>query len=278
MAKKKECPECEVGAPAWMVTYGDMVTLLLCLFVLIFATGKAPPQEVRLILSAFSNSLGFFEGGQTLSKGRLEEMGMNLESLPSQTVGRSLSQAKQQAQAVFKPEIKARHVRVTEDERGVVISLIGADYFQPGSALLSPAIQEVLKKSSGLLKRLDKFARIEGHASRGEDDSLTGTGRENRRERTYINSYDLASARAVNVATFLTNYGVPPGLLQAVSYGSYRPLIRDDRRGTPEAAAYNRRIDILILPFKETKRAPGESGYGLPKNRLPGVEHRIPDR
>ena len=77
---------------------------------------------------------------------RLEEMGMNLESLPSQTVGRSLSRAKKQAQTIFKPEVKAKKVRITEDKRGLVISLVGADYFQPGSALLTPGIEEVLIK------------------------------------------------------------------------------------------------------------------------------------
>ena len=92
MAKKKQkCPECEEGSPLWMTTYSDMVTLLLCFFVLIYAVGKATPQEVQLILSAFNNSLGFFAGGQTLTKSRMEEMGLNIESLPSQTTGRSLS-------------------------------------------------------------------------------------------------------------------------------------------------------------------------------------------
>lgn len=261
-----------------MVTYGDMVTLLLCLFVMIYATGKAPPQEVRLILSAFANSLGFFEGGQTLSKGRMEEMGMNLESLPSQTVGRSLSRAKKQAQTIFKPEIKARKVRVTEDERGLVISLIGSDYFQPGSALLNAELERVLQKVAPLLQSLDKFSRIEGYAAGGEDQVLAGEDRTGRRERTYINSWDLSGARAVNTASFLQNYGVPPALLQVVGFGSYRPLAVEGQAGTPEAAGFNRRVDIVVLPYKEPARGKGESGFGLPKTRVPSAEELVPDR
>lgn len=278
MARREECPPCDTGTPAWMVTYGDMVTLLLCLFVLIYATGKVPPTEVRLILSAFANSLGFFEGGQTLSKGRMEEMGMNLESLPSQTAGHSLSQAKKQARSIFKPEIKTKKVRITEDERGLVISLVSADYFQPGSALLTPAIEEVLKKTAGLMRGLDRFTRIEGHAAAGEDEILVGERRTERGERNYLNSWDLSAARAVNTATFLHNYGVPPDLLSSAGYGSYRPLAAEAEPGTPEAAAFNRRIDIVILPFKPPRRGAGESGYGLPGTRIPGSESLIPDR
>ncbi|MBE7439720.1 MAG: flagellar motor protein MotB [Spirochaetales bacterium] len=276
MAKKKlECPPCEQGAPQWMTTYSDMVTLLLCLFIMIYATGKAPPQEIQLILSAFNNSLGFFTGGQTLSKGRMEEMGMNLESLPSETPGRSLSKAKKQAQTIFKPEIQAKLVRVTEDERGLVISLIGADYFEPGSALLNADMEAILKKSALLIRELDKFVRVEGHAARGEDEILTGRAATTRTERLYLNSWDLAAARAINAVVFLQSQRVAPDLLQVVSFGSARPLALEGDQGTPESAAHNRRIDIVIMPHKEQKRSAGESSFGLPESRLPQSEELV---
>lgn len=277
MAKKQKCPPCEQGAPLWMQTYSDMVTLLLAFFVLIYSVGQATPQEIQLILSAFRDNLGFFEGGQTLTKGPLEEMGMNVESLPSMTVGRSLSEARQQARNVFEPEIQARQVRVTEDERGLVISLIGADYFESGSAILTPAIEDVLVRAAALLRQLDRFSRIEGHTATGEDAYLVG-GEAGRTERTYMNAYDLGSARAVNVTTFLQNQGVDPGLMHAASYGSYRPLALDGDTGTPEGDAHNRRIDIVILPYKEPARSETESRFRLPEMRIPGVESTIPDR
>jgi len=275
---KKECPPCEEGAPLWLQTYGDMVTLMLCLFVMIYTTGKATPQEIQLILSAFNNRLGFFTGGQTLSKGKMEEMGMNVEALPSQTTGRSLSRAKQQAKSIFQPEIKTQMVRITEDERGLVISLIGADYFYPGSALLTPSIEAVLRKAAGLLRNLNRFVRVEGYAASGEDAILagsTGTGRE---ERVYLNSWDLAGARGIHATSFLQDQGVSPHLLQVVSFGAYRPLAREEGEGTPEAAAHNRRIDLVILPYKNPARGPGESGYELPESKIPRSESLIEDR
>ena len=277
MAVKEECPPCEVGAPAWMVTYGDMVTLLLCLFVMLFTTGEATPQEIQIILSAFSNSLGFFTGGQTLSKGRMEEMGMNLETLPSQTQGRSLSRAKKQARSVFVPEIKAKKVRVTEDERGLVVALIGADYFAPGSAIPTQELEEVLKKAAGLITGIGKFTRIEGHASSGEDQLLLGQDVSQRGERIYDNTWDLSGSRANNVIVFLIGQGVRPDWLQGASYGSFRPLVDVGDSGTPEAAAHNRRIDIVIMTHKNPEREEAESGNRLPATRLPGNENLIPD-
>ncbi len=266
--KKEECPECE-EIPVWLTTFGDLNTLLLTFFVMLFSIGKDIPKEIQLILSAFSNSLGFFEGGQTLEKGRLEEMGLNLESLPSQTTGRFLAKAKAQAQSIFKPEIQAKKVRVEENERGIIISLIGADYFEPGSAQLTPAIQEVLKKASYLLRDLNRYTRIEGHAAKKEIEISSPYPY----ERKYKNTWDLASARTVEVVSFLENLGVEPSLMQILSYGSYRPLPYEGDRGTPEAEAHNRRIDIVILPYKE----PIKNIYENKNITPPSLENLIPD-
>lgn len=252
-----------------MLTYGDMVTLLLCFFVMLYTTGKTNQKEMQIILSVFKSATGFFEGGQTLSKGSLEEMGMNIETLPSQTKGRTISKAKNLATQMFKTEIKEGKIRVTEDERGLVISLVGSDYFNPGSAILLPPTREVLKKVSVLIKDLDRFVKVEGHSD--EDAVLPGTN-EGKEERSYANNWDLAAARAVNATVFLINAGkVEPASIQAVSYGSSRPFAVENE-GTPEAKAYNRRIDIVLLTEKSTKRKPSESNYKLPKNKLPNTE------
>jgi chemotaxis protein MotB len=271
MAKEK-CPACIQKVPEYMLTYGDMVTLLLCFFVMLYTTGKTNFKEMQIILSVFKSATGFFEGGQTLSKGNLEEMGMNIESLPAQTKGRTISKAKNQATQIFKSEIKEGKIKITEDERGLVISLVGADYFNPGSAILLPPTRETLKKVASLIRELDRFVKVEGHSD--EDAVLPGTN-EGKEERSYINNWDLAAARAVNATVFLINSGkLDPSTLQAVSYGSGRPLAVENE-GTPEAKAYNRRIDIVILTEKSTKRKPSESNYRLPKSKLPNTENTI---
>lgn len=269
MAKKEKCPECIQKVAEYMLTYGDMVTLLLCFFIMLYTTGKTNAIEMQIILSAFKSTTGFFTGGQTLSKGPLEEMGMNIESLPSQTVGKALSKDKQIATELFKPEVQAGKVQVMEDERGLVISLVGADYFDPGSAILGREIQETLAKAAGLIKKLERFVRVEGHS---DEDAIRPGFRPNTEERPYSNNWDLAGARAINSTVFMINSGdLDPSSFQAVSFGSYRPLVVE-APGSPEAKAYNRRIDIVIMTQKSTKRSTEESRYGLPESRIPGSE------
>jgi chemotaxis protein MotB len=271
MAKQK-CPECIQKVPEYMLTYGDMVTLLLCFFVMLYTTGKTNQKEMQIILSVFKSSTGFFDGGQTLSKGSLEEMGMNIETLPSQTTGKALSKAKQQATQVFKPEIEQGKVRITEDERGLIISLLGADYFNPGSAILLQPVKDTLKKAASFMKDLDRYVRVEGHSD--QDAVLPGTNA-GREERVYINNWDLAGARSINVTVFLVNVGkLDPLLFQAVSFGSTRPYVVEFS-GTPESKAYNRRIDLVIMTEKSGSRKRSESKYGLPKTKLPNTESSV---
>lgn len=273
------------AAPPWMLTYMDFITATLCIFVVLYALSKkgggvgqgAGVGEIRILVSAFTGAIGMMEGGQTLSKGQMEEMGMNLESLPSMSAGRTLSDARKRAMTIFRREVKARTIRITEDERGLVISLIDAAYFNPGSALLTPELEDVLKKSSGLIKDLGRYTRIEGHAAQGEDQAITGSRQTGRGERAYANTWDLAGARAINSLLFLQNQGVSGALMQAGSYGSYRPMADEGDKGTPESAAHNRRIDIVILPHKIPDRPKSESGFGLPKTRLPGFDTLIPE-
>ena len=244
-----------------MVTYGDMVTLLLTFFVAIFTVAKIEGREFRLILSAFRGSLGLFEGGQTLSKGKLEEMGMNLESLPAQEKGKALSKAYREATENFKPAVKAGKVVITQDERGIIISLVGDSYFDPGSARLKEDTIRVLQKVGPLIKRLKSYVRIEGHA----DDTPTAFGPARDR---YETNWELAAKRAINVVRYLQEEeGVDPKKLSAVSYGSHRPLVKGD---TPEKRALNRRVDIVILPFKSVRRDYKEEA--LPEAKQPGIE------
>ncbi|MCB1156097.1 MAG: flagellar motor protein MotB [Leptospiraceae bacterium] len=270
MARKKQsCPPCMQKVPEYMLTYGDMVTLLLTFFIMLFTTGKTNQKDMQIILSVFKSSTGFFEGGQTLSKGSLEELGMNIESLPSQTTGRTLSKATRQATEVFKPEIQEGKVRIQENERGLIISLVGADYFNPGSAILLPPIKETLRKASGLLKGMDQYIRVEGHC---DEDAVLPSQAPGREERQYINNWDLAGARSINTTTYLINVGrLDKNLFQAVSFGSARPLVVE-KEGSPESRAYNRRIDIVILTQKRAIRKTNESNYKLPESKLPNSE------
>ena len=65
--------------------------------------------------------------------------------------------------------------------------------------------------------------------------------------------------------------------MQSVSYGSFRPFDKEERDDTPEASAHNRRVDIVVLPYKESVRSSDESGFGMPGTKLPQSESLIKD-
>jgi len=264
MARKKQ-EDCPLGAPLFLLTYADMVTLVLTFFVMLFTVAKVEGKELKIILSAFRGSLGFFEGGQTLSKGKLEQMGMNLMSLPSSEQEKTLSKALSVATEIFQPEIKSKKISVTQDERGLVISLIGNDHFPPGSARLTDEGKRILVKAATLLRHNPSFVRLEGHS---DETAIVNTPVGER----YETNWELSSQRSINVLRFLhESEDVDPGKMSAVSYGKYRPLSASK---TPEGHAINRRVDIVILTEKSSVR--DYEDKDIPGKKYPGVEWGTP--
>jgi chemotaxis protein MotB len=233
--KRKKCPP--EGAADWLLTYGDMTTLLLTFFIMLLTSATVDGYELKMILAAFQG-LGVYEGGNTLQTGKLAELGNTIESLPSMQRGRALDNARKRAISQFQPEIKSNKVRIKEDERGLVISLAADSFFRPASAEIDiEETRELLNRVSQLLRAEDlqgrKF-RIEGHT----DDTPTDPDGE------WETNWELSAARAVNVLHYLVDFGVNENQFQVAGFAETVPLASND---TPEGRAYNRRVDIIVL-------------------------------
>jgi len=226
------------GAPMWMVSWSDMTTLLLTFFIVMMSFAEIDGEDFYLVLSSFRGSLGMMTGGYSLSSGKLVEMGQNMKNLPSTTQGRALSQKLQRAVSVFKPEIETKKVRVTEDERGLVITLASDSFFDPGSAALKNEMKPVLAKVGNVLREIPNFTRIEGHT---DSNPISAPGA----TRGFSTNWELSGARGINVLRYLQEEEkINPKQLSAVAFAEQRPL---DTNNTPEGRAYNRRVDIVIL-------------------------------
>lgn len=225
-----------IGAPEWMTTYGDMVTLLLTFFVMLYTTATIDGYKLKLILSAFSG-LGMTGGGNTLQVGELAELGNNVESLPSLQKGRALDEARRRAVSLFQPDVESNLVRITEDERGLIVSLAADAFFESASSEVAfEESREVLERASVLMRSLgeeQKF-RIEGHT----DSIPVEEGGE------WPSNWELSAERAANVLHYLVDFGVREDQLQIAGFSSTSPLVKND---TPEGRAYNRRVDIVII-------------------------------
>ena len=220
-----------------MVTYGDMTTLLLTFFVLMFTTAEVDGYELRMILAAFQG-LGTFQGGNTLQSGQLAELGNNIMSLPSQESGKALDKARQTAVSLFQPELKTKKVRIKEDERGLVITLTGDVFFNPATAEVD--IEEarmVLQKVSLLLKSdqmFDKKFRIEGHTDGIPTDD----------NGPFPTNWELSTARATNILKYLVEFDVDESQFQVAGFADTVPIAGND---SPEGRALNRRVEIVVL-------------------------------
>ena len=237
MPRAKKCKKCEEGAADWLLTYGDMTTLLLTFFIMMFTTAEIDGSELKMILAAFQG-LGVLSGGNTLQAGKLAELGNNVMTLPSMERGRALDMAKKRAISEFEPEIRTKKIRVKEDERGLVITLAADSFFRPASATVDiEETRTLLQKISSLLSASDlgdrKF-RIEGHTDSSSTDP----------NGPWQSNWELSTARSVNVLHYLVDFGVRESQFQAAGYADTVPLANND---TAEGRAYNRRVDIIIL-------------------------------
>ena len=232
--RKKKCPP--EGAPEWMTTYGDMVTLLLTFFVMMYTTATVDGAKIQLILAAF-NGLGLRSGGTTLqATGQLADMGNTVMSLPSAQKGRALDEARKKAVSMFQPEIKTKKVQVKEDERGLVISLAADAFFEPASAEVRiEESRDVLERVSNLLISMEGYKfRIEGHTDSTPTDPQ-GQWRTN---------WELSTARATNVLHYLVDFGVSEENFQVAGFADTVPIASEE---TEEGRSYNRRVDIIVL-------------------------------
>ena len=240
MAKKKEKKKAkEFSVPKWMVTFSDMVTLLLVFFVILISSADVEGREMQIVLSAFKGTFGPLTGGQTLSPGQLEFLGSTIEKLPSEKAGSKLSEAMKLAISMFEPEQKTKKVRIQQDERGIVISLMSDVLFNPGSADIDlNKAGNILKNLKLLLSGLPFKFRIEGHTDNKPlpINSIFG------------DNWQLSQARSYAVFKALkelpSQFPLDFEKISLAGYGETRPV---DSNNTPEGRAYNIRVEIILL-------------------------------
>ena len=248
MAERKR--KTRKGLPQWMTTYADMVTLLLCFFVLLINPPVIETERLQLIMASLNN-MGVLQGGNTLESGPLAELGNSIMALPSVTPLRRLDEARQKAISVFKTEQRRNQVIITQDQRGLIISLTGDLYFIGKTAQLD--IQEVRPILQRLAKLLNspeiasRRFRIEGHTNSQLPDP----------DGPYPSNWELSAARSVTVLRHLVNLGASENNFEVAGFADTAPLPDEllgfdedgEARTTPieGRAIKEERVDIIIL-------------------------------
>ena len=237
MGKKAKQPE--KPSTAWLGTYGDMITLMLCFFVMLYNPSEVDVTQMATITQSLQmQETETTSGGLSLSAGQLSDLGNNINSLPSLEKGKSLGMAKKKAVSLFAPDIKSAKITITSDERGLIITLLSDNFFEEGSAELN------INDTRETLLRLADFFRsdeLKGRRFRIEGHTDNTPVAENSK---FPSNWELSATRAVNVLHYLADYGVRENDFSVAGYSDTRPKFSND---TAEGRAYNRRVDIIIL-------------------------------
>ncbi|MDR0909482.1 MAG: flagellar motor protein MotB [Spirochaetaceae bacterium] len=239
MAKKKKEKKGMAVGKGWMDTYSDMITLCLCFFVAMYEPNAAEPSQLAALASTFAaQGAGASVGGTAYSAGKLANLGASVMSLLSSVPGRALGDATQMAVSLFSPDIKSNKVRVTSNERGLIISLAGDAFFNPASARINiDQTRDILLRLANLLNSeavAGRTFRIEGHT---DDAPIDPNG-------PWESNWELSTARSISVLHYLSDLGVDENRFQVAGFADTVPVATND---SPEGRAYNRRVDVVIL-------------------------------
>ncbi len=244
MARKKKVVQNPPGAPLWMTTYGDMITLVLCFFILFFAYSSTDTVKWKMVVSSLKGSIGVLDGGEILNQMDLLNQGADPDSISESILTavdaaeqqgiKELQEIVQQLREELSEEISQGEIIVQLNERGVLVRLQDTLLFDSGRAVLRPEARSALNKVANTLRGIDRYYRIEGHT----DDVPTDP-------RTYATNWELSAARATNVLRHLVeNSGMDPFRMSGGVFGEYYPLVSNADR---ESRQKNRRVDIIVL-------------------------------
>ncbi len=224
----------------WLTTYSDMVTLLLCFFVLLFSFSEIDAQKFRSIMSSFQGGNGVLEGGTTMeSEDELEEeLGIDEDEL---------EKLKEILEEYAEKNGLGDKITLKVDERGLVIHFADSVFFDSGKADIKPESLKILHYVSEILKRdefKEKHIKIEGHTD--TDPIIYST--------EFPTNWELSAIRATNVLRYLVEEEKIEGSrLSSSGYSYHRPIAPND---TKENKAKNRRVDIVILKSSFEKWEP----------------------
>jgi chemotaxis protein MotB len=223
----------EEGAPAWVVTFGDLMSLLLCFFVLLLSFSEMDRNKYRIVSGSMKNAFGIqrkkpvFEspkGQRMISK----EFDQAIVLIKVQDLIDPLIQEMEEEFEEFKGAVD-----IEVDEEEVTIRMMGEATFDTGKAELRKAFAPLLLRIGEVLSKTKGEIIIAGHT-----DNVPLIGGQ------FKSNLGLSMARAGSVAEFLLkSTAIDPKRLSTMGFGEYRPIEPND---TEEGRQKNRRVEIII--------------------------------
>ena len=230
MAKKKKCPECPpVGAPAYMTTYGDMMTLLVTFFVLLISFSSMQESKFQKAMGSLKGALGVLKAdrGQYVMKPRIQVF-----EFKSHSFDYEIEKILQQLEEATERTGTHDQVKYERSKDRIHFSISNPMLFTSGEAILKNEANEILMQIGRILSMVPFEVRVEGHT----DDIPIHTAR-------FPSNWELSAGRALAVVRKFIEFDIPPERFQVIGFGEYRPIANNK---TAEGRAQNRRVEIYV--------------------------------
>ena len=233
MAKDKcNCPP--EGAPDWVVTYGDMMTLLLCFFVILVSLSEIKKEDqYRAVVEAVQKAFGMKGGGGAMPTQENPEMSL-IQRLDEVNLQRKKEPEQSNADD---PGIEGREREVTRVREGQKFAVGGRITFEPGQSELTPLAKRSLRKVAVEFRGNNTKIELTGHAA----------SREISVHSQYKDLWTLSFARAKAVMEYLVSeeVGIRPQRIRLVANADYEP-IKKKVFGWAQLEP-NRRVEIYVI-------------------------------
>ncbi|MFZ3130852.1 MAG: flagellar motor protein MotB [Desulfosporosinus sp.] len=251
----------------WLLTYSDLITLLMIFFVVLYSMSKVDAQRFAAVAESLNKALGggtpakielsaspvgpsLFQTGTPSSKTTVPGNGKDPNDTDHTKPDSSAnaSQGNGDTEKMSIDAIKAKLDKFAADngiqstlvstieERGLVVSIQETLLFESGSADITARARDILNKITTVLAVAPNQIKVEGHT----DNLPINTAK-------FPSNWELSVIRSINVVHILQYDGISPNRLSAVGYGEFRPISSND---TDAGRGKNRRIDLIILRTK----------------------------
>jgi chemotaxis protein MotB len=246
--RKKQTEDGHENLERWLITYADLITLLLAFFIMMYVFSKQDMQKYDEVVGRLKT---IFTGGAGVINQGKEGAALSFD-LPVKTVDGTSKEIQKKLEEQIKSladnESVKKNISIFTDERGVIIRILDKAFFDEGKADLKERAKNALDKIVPVIKNIENNIRIEGHT-----DNVPISNHE------FKSNWELSVRRATEVVRyFIEKHNFSPERVSAVGYAEYKPVASND---TAEDRALNRRIEIIVI------KSPDESKIQLIVNK-----------
>ncbi|VBB05322.1 membrane motb of proton-channel complex mota/motb [Lucifera butyrica] len=232
------------GMMRWLLTYADLITLLMVFFVVMYAMSVVDQKKYNALKETLQLAFHTESAGANLIMPYPGET-PNSASVPQDNALRDTKEFQEIIKKIQAGVKDPNEIAFNVDERGLTIRFMDSVLFDLGRADLRADSLPLLDAVGEALKGKTNYIRVEGHT----DDLPIHTS-------LFPSNWELSAARSIAVTRYLIErHGMDPKRLSSLGYGEYHPLYPNT---TEENRAKNRRVDVVIL---RSNKAGGEIDF-----------------